>query len=125
MGDRANVAVVQDDGKTLVYLYTHWGGTELASTVQQALNKTWRWSDGLYLTRIIFDQMTEGTHGRETGFGIATSRRDNEHSIIVVNPLTQMIGFALEDSEPNCYSSWSFIEYINLTEKEIEKEYEK
>jgi hypothetical protein len=125
MGDRANVAVVQDDGKALVYLYTHWGGSELAADVQKALAKNWRWDDGAYLTRIIFDTMTDGSHGQETGFGIATSRCDNEHSIIVVDPSKQRVGFAFEDKEPACYVSWTFKEYIALAPEKIEEEYEK
>lgn len=125
MGDRANVAVVQDDGKALVYLYTHWGGCELAADVQKALAKKWRWDDGSYLTRIIFDTMTDGSHGQETGFGIATYRPDNEHSIVVVDPNTQRIGFAFEGKEPDCYISWTFEEYIALPLEKVETEYEK
>jgi hypothetical protein len=124
MGDRANVAVVQY-GKSdeMVYLYSHWGGSELPFTVQKALAKRWRWDDGAYLTRIIFDVMTDGQHGTETSFGISTSRQGNEYSIIVVDPKKQSIGFAHEGAEPNCYETWKFEEYISLPKKVIEKSY--
>src|SRR5580693_6264801 len=123
MGDRANVAVVQDSGHALVYLYSHWGGDGLPKDVQKALAKRWRWTDGPYLTRIIFDVMTEDCHGEETSFGISTSRCDNEHSIIVVNPVRQIVGFAREDAEPDCYVQWSFEQYLKLSEDEIEQAY--
>jgi hypothetical protein len=35
-----------------------------------------RWDDDAYLARIMFDQMTLGDHGEETGFGITTSPPD-------------------------------------------------
>src|SRR5882672_3955030 len=102
MGDRANVAIVQDGSEQMVYLYTHWGGDGLPHTVQKALAKKWRWDDGIYLARIIFDQMINGNQGTETGFGISTSISDNEHPIVVVNPREQKVGFAKEGREPKC-----------------------
>jgi hypothetical protein len=41
MGDRANVYVKNTDTQG-VFLYSHWGGTELPATVQKALKrKAW------------------------------------------------------------------------------------
>lgn len=87
MGDRANCVVRQrDEEPGEVWLYTHWRGSELLHLVQQALKKKWRWSDPAYLTRIIFDVMTDGAK-EETGFGISCSGDlcDNEHNLIVVD----------------------------------------
>ena len=72
MGDRGQVHI-KDSG---VWLYTHWEATELVDTVKSALSKKWRWHDDQYLARIIFDEMTKGKSGEETGFGIGTHEID-------------------------------------------------
>ena len=120
MGDRGNVVIHQHNDE-LIYLYTHWGGSELPFTVQRALAKRWRWEDESYLARIIFDAITEGFHGTETGFGIATYPCDNEYSMIVVNPSKQTVGFAHEKSVPICYKTWKFEEYVFASKKTLEQ----
>lgn len=75
MGDRANVVVVQHGGKKGartggVFLYTHWGGSELGRTLRDALARAGgkgraategnRWDDEPYLVRIIFSEMLFG-----------------------------------------------------------------
>ena len=89
MGDRGQVHIVD----TGVWLYTHWGATELPDTVRSALAKKWRWDDPEYLARIIFCKMMKGEEGEETGFGIGTDqhgdvdrvvRIDCEHSEVAI-----------------------------------------
>lgn len=81
MGDRANV-IVTSDGEQIV-LYTHWSGTELPVTLQEALKRgESRLDDFQYITRIIFNQMTLGNEMETTGFGITTKVHDNEHDLI-------------------------------------------
>jgi hypothetical protein len=71
MGDRGVVAIVEKGGGEL-YLYTHWGATDLPKTVAQGIMAGGdRWTDESYLTRIIFDAMTK-CGGGTTGFGIST-----------------------------------------------------
>jgi hypothetical protein len=122
MGDRANVYVKNDSDKG-VYLYTHWGGYELPLVVKQALAKRWRWNDESYLTRIIFDAMTEGRQGNETGFGIATYRPDNEHLIIALDCSESKIAFCQPDSEAAVQGehTWTFEEFVALSDEEIGK----
>jgi len=92
MGDRSNVRVIDDtDSTQSVYLYTHWGGVELLNTVRCALSRRWRWNDGAYLTRIIFDVMKEDATSDETGFGISNHICDYEYPIIVVNPAKKAV----------------------------------
>lgn len=91
MGDRGNI-VVQSNNKR-VYLYGHWSGTAMPGILKKALAKRWRWDDASYLTRIIFDVLTEGCHGEETGFGIGTEPPDNEHPLIVVDVDKQQVRF--------------------------------
>ena len=105
MGDRANVYVVDEQEPSKgVHLYTHWAGTELPETVRQALLRQLRWTDSQYLTRIIFDEMTKGHVGGETGFGISFSVGDGDDRIVRVNPLTQTVDLG--------HKAWPFDEYI-------------
>jgi len=83
MGDRANIKMIDDNGA--IFLYSHWGGSELPSILHTALSKKWRWDDSAYLTRIIFCEMVKGQEDQETGFGISTHIPDNGHLIIVVD----------------------------------------
>jgi hypothetical protein len=97
VGDRGNI-IIKDRYSDPVYLYTHWGGTELADTAQQAIRKAapenehgqGRWNHGAYLARIVFHAMTGGTDGL-TGFGISTREQDNEHPYIVLDARDQTV----------------------------------
>lgn len=91
MGDRGNVAILDHRGQAVV-LYTHWGGHKLPAIVKHALAKKARWDDPSYLARIIFDEMTDGQHGDETGFGIrANALDDNEYPVLVIDTAAQRI----------------------------------
>jgi hypothetical protein len=91
MGDRGQIAVVQGEGA--VYLYSHWGGSELAEVLRNALARKQRWDDEEYLTRIIFDTMTSGDQGAETGAGIGLQiHGDIEHALLVVDCQRQAVG---------------------------------
>ncbi len=85
MGDRGQVLVKDNDKDTGVYLYTHWGASKLVHDVKDAIAKRWRWYDTSYLTRIIFDIMSEGEQGEETGYGIGTISAGDAWRTIVVN----------------------------------------
>jgi len=86
MGDRGNIVVRQaEDNKNDVWLYTHWSGSEIGEVVANALARKHRWTDPSYLTRIIFDELTKGQQGEETGCGISCEMKDNEHDILVVD----------------------------------------
>lgn len=117
MGDRANCVVLQDNwggDAQPVYLYTHWNGTDLLRNVQTAMQKRWRWDDPAYLTRIIFDTMTDGEHGGETGYGIATSAPDNEHLLIVVDSKRQEIK-TVAQLDVDAEKTWSFEDFCKAT----------
>lgn len=122
MGDRGNIAVYDtynDEGP--VVLYTHWSGYELPKTLRAALNRRQRWDDGAYLARIIFDQMTEGDHGSETGFGIvANSLCDNEYPLLIVDAKSQRVAVRPEDSWQGRVDSdgISMTEFVAMTDDE-------
>jgi len=82
MGDRGNIIV--KDGESKVYLYTHWGGSELKKTLKEALIRGKnRWDDGSYLTRIIFCEMVQDEEMGLTGFGISSVMGDGGTDIVV------------------------------------------
>lgn len=127
MGDRANIVVrdryLLDGGPSeAIFLYSHWGGYELPEVLRKALAKRWRWDDGAYLARIIFDEMIGDEQGGETGYGISTRICDNEYDLLVLHNerVYRMpertysgVGFAnLEDCE-----SISFADYIASPER--------
>lgn len=90
MGDRANVKVV--DGGQCVYLYTHWGGTDLPETLRRALVRgESRWDDAAYLARIIFSEMTRGSEEELTGYGISPTVPDGGDRILEVDVDDQVV----------------------------------
>lgn len=92
MGDRANVKVV--DGDSTVFLYTHWAGTELPITLQKALSRGRdRWTDGQYLSRIIFCEMVGNRTSELTGFGISSVCGDGDDRILTVDVGKQEITY--------------------------------
>ena len=129
MGDRGNIAVLQSN-KDQVWLYSHWGGTELPERLQAGLKAgKGRWSDESYLTKIIFGHAVPDDNWKaETGYGISCRIQDNEHKILVVDiekrVVFTMSASALTDGKvPDGYdpltvpgSVWSFEDYILLAE---------
>lgn len=87
MGDRAQV-LIEDEG---VYLYTHWNGSSLESTVKKALSRKQRWDDPEYLARIIFDEMIGKDQGEETGYGIGGEQHGDVRMLIIVNCQKQTV----------------------------------
>lgn len=83
MGDRGNVVVQYDNGSE-VFLYTHWGRSELKETVADALDRGRdRWNDDSYLARIIFSEMTRDYIEDETGFGISPFITDGDRTVVI------------------------------------------
>jgi hypothetical protein len=101
MGDRANVKVVYED--SVVFLYTHWEGFSLPSTVQNALLKKERWDDGQYLSRIIFQEMI-GQDTSSTGFGISSVVGDGDDRVLIVNVDEQSVSVKEK--------RWTFDEFL-------------
>jgi len=86
-----------DTNRDDVWFYTHWCGTEIKETVAKALGKRLRWTDPSYLARIMFDVLTDGQTGSETGFGISSQIGDNEYPIVVVDCPNQKVWVIEED----------------------------
>jgi len=87
MGDRANFGVKQ--GNDTVYLYGHWAGYGMMSTLANALDKVkeaGRLDDEAYATRIMFSQIVGEAWTGALGWGITVNYiGDNEHKVPVVD----------------------------------------
>jgi hypothetical protein len=91
MGDRSNIAIEQHDGSR-VWLYGHYMGENSINVVREVLALRERWDDAPYLTRMLFNKMTEDESSESTtGFGISTYLTDNEYPVIVLNPQTKLV----------------------------------
>ncbi len=97
MGDRGNI-VVRSSHTGQVWFYTHWSGSDITGVVKRALAKKWRWNDAPYLARIVFDELTAGEQGNETGFGISTSIGDNSHAICLIDVDRQKVSMVKESA---------------------------
>jgi hypothetical protein len=86
MGDRPNICLQYEDGKR-IFLYSHWGGSEMPATLQDGLRRGQpRWTDESYLARILFCEMIRGDVLGETGYGIGSYPPDNEYPLLLVDP---------------------------------------
>lgn len=130
MGDRGNIAVLHDKDNQ-VWLYSHWGGSELFKRLQGGLAfGKGRWGDDSYLNRIIFcHAIPEGQFRDETGYGISTRMQDNEYPILVVD-LEHKSVFVIQEDElkdgqvPAGFTpkeKWGFQQFIDL-KKDVRKE---
>ena len=73
MGDRAVVGFKADAESPVIYLYSHWAGSELDALLADALTKAQpRWTDYSYATRIVISQLIGDDWKSETGWGIST-----------------------------------------------------
>jgi hypothetical protein len=115
MGDRANVVLKQKPAE--IFLYTHWGGSELPEVVRGALAKRWRWNDDSYLARIIFCELVKGSEAEETGFGIATAPPDNSYPYLVVDCAKQEVRFE-EEQTRKVIKKYTFAAYVALDSAE-------
>jgi hypothetical protein len=117
MGDRGNIVVKQSRPEdSYIYLYTHWNGSEIAETLQNALKRGKdRWDDEQYLTRIIFSEMVKDSIMDTDGFGISTYQGDNEHDFLVVDSNTQTVSRVREgDPGAKPKETWSFEKFVDL-----------
>lgn len=114
MGDRSQIAIKEYGEKAKVFLYGHWMG-DPRPILQEALKKNQRWDDNEYLARIIFDVMTEGMHGEETGFGIGTRKHgDIEHPIPVLDCEKQTITWIKGEYSDEIPEKCTFEEFCGL-----------
>lgn len=82
MGDRNNIKITYTNGQS-IYLYSHWGGSELHEIVANAVETSGRVDDESYFARVLFCKMLGDDLSDwrgETGFGIAPYAPDQDYS---------------------------------------------
>ena len=119
MGNRGNIVIRFNDSTdkpSAVWFYTHWSGTEIGQVVRNTLARRKRWDDPAYLARMIFDELTAGKQGKETGFGISTGMCDNEHDLLVIDTDAQTVRRVDSDDDIDANGQrWSFEEFASLS----------
>lgn len=107
MGDRANIALKQNQPDQFIYLYTHSSGTELPITLHAALKRgRGRWNDAPYLGRIIFSEMIKSKLMELTGYGVSTDICDGGSRVLIVDSETETVKIGDR--------SYSFDEFISI-----------
>ena len=125
MGDRGNIVIKQNDrdqSAPYLYFYTHWAGSDIAQTLQNALKRGRdRWDDEQYLSRIIFCELVKGSEMETDGYGISTYMGDNEHDFLVVDSKKQTVS-RVKEGDPSAppKKSWSFEDFVSL---KVDKEF--
>ena len=121
MGDRGNIIIRMPNNEGQVVLYAHWGGGDLPSMLQQALQRgKKRWDDPQYLARIIFSTMTADAQDQLRGYGITTVVYDNGYPLLVVTPGERMVHVEADPKRPYTaqwparQASWTFEEWCAL-----------
>lgn len=96
MGDRAQLQIT--DGKHSVFIYTHWGGASLATSLAKALAGGRSITDdpsycvGHVLKRLAADAGLDGPTG--LGFGFRFEDNDDERGVpLVLNIKDATVGF--------------------------------
>ncbi len=134
MGDRGNIKLVQrsrrDEEPQAIYLYTHWGGSDLPVTLRQALERGRdRWGDDAYLARIIFCEMVRDRWADTSGFGISIYTPDNEHPVLEVDADEKRIRLlswsGYNAGLGSAYAEWSFEEYLAADPGDLHEAFEK
>ena len=118
MGDRGNIVLRygtsdKDKAPQDIYLYTHWGGSDIPTIVQAALARKVRWNDDSYLGRIMFVALIGKQQGEETGYGISPYPPDNEHDYLMLD-LDALHVLRVDPDSGTVKASWTFTEYIAL-----------
>lgn len=108
MGDRGNIKVT-NAGRS-VYLYTHWSGSDLPTTVQAALRRRQRWDDEQYLARILFCTLVpQKDWSGETGYGIGTVIGDGEDKVVEVDVGQQLVTVTM----PGLNHEYTFAAFVH------------
>lgn len=122
MGDRANIYLELPTsygplaGVGGVYLYTHWAGARWPEALREALEfGRARWTDEIYLARIVTSRVFRDLVDSETGGGLSLMIGDNGHPIIVADLINRTVSFAAEGDETfttKRYGTQSFEEFV-------------
>ena len=122
IGDRAQVKINpfwKGSKNPPLYLYTHWGASNLEGTLVEALKRKVWWGDDTYLARIIFETMIKDDIGSEVDFGIDTVQHGDIWKLIELSDDQKISVFICHGVNPENHKEvWTgtFEEFINYFE---------
>jgi hypothetical protein len=122
MGDRGQVRLVSE-GRPDIYLYTHWGATELPTDVGRALRRGGsRWGDDEYLNRIIFSELIKDSVLGDTGYGIGTELHGDVWLVVEVNHTNRTVSLQTVSFVGDDYKKLEFkTQYTHSFDDFVEK----
>lgn len=96
MGDRRQLLLYEDDElEPFLYVYTHWGGSELKAVVANGLERGLsRWGDPPYMARILVSEVFMPDIDGTTNFGLSGKNIDSEHDDIHVHLNSRRVAIA-------------------------------
>lgn len=120
MGDRAVVGFKANAESPVIYLYSHWAGSEMDDLLAEALTKAEpRWSDDSYATRIVISQLVGDDWKSETGWGISVGNFSypDYQTIKVVEWDAGIISERLTDDPDHVIHEVGLKEFISARQK--------
>ena len=118
MGDRFTFGVT-DRGGDVLYLYSHWGGTNWDDDLKKAIYKAGvRSGDCSYANRILMSQLIGDNWDRDSGFGFSINDvLDTEYGYVPVVDFKQgtitFYEYNYEDKLGGALFKQSLLEYLN------------
>jgi hypothetical protein len=116
MGDRAVVGFKADAESPVIYLYSHWAGSDMDFLLAQALEKAEpRWSDSDYATRIVISHLISDDWKSLTGWGISvnTFAYPDYQTIKVVEWSEGIVSERLTDSPDTVIHTDTFADFVS------------
>lgn len=120
MGDRGNVGIIHPSGHVL-FLYTHWAGSQLVTDLAQALAVAEpRWDDVAYATRIVISQIIGDQWDNPNGYGLTINTPGDTEQPPTATPVVSFGRRTVSlyaphwgtDVEPALV--WTFSEFLDL-----------
>ena len=116
MGNRGHIVIEQyGEEQQPVVLYSHWKASSLPQILADALAHEERWGDHEYLSRIIFEELSD-VSSDFTGLGIGTQRHGDTWRVINVDPDEQEVyfegghGYSTDEYSGQTYTFEEFID---------------
>lgn len=120
MGDRAVVGFKANPESPVIYLYSHWAGSDMDFLLAEALEKAEpRWSDDSYATRIVISHLIADDWKSLTGWGISVGEFSYpDYPIIkVVEWSERIVSERLTDDPDKVVHTDTFADFISAKQK--------
>ena len=120
MGDRAVVGFKANPESPIIYLYSHWAGSEMDDLIAKALEKAEpRWTDSDYATRIVISQVIAEDWDSKLGWGISVDvfAYPDYSTIKVVEWSEGVVTTRLTDNPDTIIESQTLSQFVSTKQK--------